>query len=91
VAYRCEGGEFEYGSIISLDFTKHLLAGDLAAAASLLPETDADPFIQALKAIVAGSRDRTLAAHPELDYRVAGEILFLLETLEKLQGPPTNG
>ena len=40
-------------------------------------------FIQALQAIVAGSRDRTLADTPELDYRMAAEILFLLETLEK--------
>ena len=43
-----------------------------------------------LKAIVAGGRDRTLANHPELHYRMAGEILFLLETLENLQRPPPS-
>jgi hypothetical protein len=41
------------------------------------------PFIQALQAIVDGSRDRTLADAPDLDYTMAAEILFLIETLEK--------
>ena len=71
--------------------TQHLLAGDPAAAASLLAELAADPdlpsyfrtFIQALQAIVAGSRDRTLADAPDLHYSMAAEILFLLETLER--------
>jgi hypothetical protein len=69
---------------------QHLLAGDSAAAASLLDEVaaipDAEwllPFIQALKSIVTGSRDRTLADSPDLDYKMAAEILFLIETLEK--------
>jgi hypothetical protein len=43
----------------------------------------AHPFIQALQAIVAGSRDRTLADAPDLNYTMAAEILFLIETLEK--------
>jgi hypothetical protein len=67
-----------------------LLAGDPAAAASLLQQLAADPeaawlrpFVQALQAIVAGSRDRSLADAPELDYTMVAEILFLLETLEK--------
>jgi hypothetical protein len=34
-------------------------------------------------AIVAGRRDRTLADAPDLDYTMAAEILFLIETLEK--------
>ena len=38
-----------------------------------------------LQAIVAGSRDRTLADAPELNYSMAAEILFLIETLEKLR------
>jgi tetratricopeptide (TPR) repeat protein len=33
----------------------------------------------------SGSRDRSLADIPGLDYRMAAEILFLLETLEKRQ------
>ena len=40
-------------------------------------------LIQPLQAIVAGSRDRTLADAPELNYGMAAEILFLIETLEK--------
>ena len=71
--------------------TQSLLAGDPAAAASLLQQLAADseaavaqsPFIRALQAIVAGSRDRTLADAPDLDYTMAAEILFLIETLEK--------
>ena len=46
------------------------------------------PFIHALQAIVAGSRDRTLADAPDLDYTMAAEILFLIETLEKAPPPP---
>jgi hypothetical protein len=41
------------------------------------------PFIHALQAITAGSRDRSLADAPELDYSMAAEILFLIETLDK--------
>jgi hypothetical protein len=39
-------------------------------------------LIPALQAIVAGSRDRTLADAADLDYTMAAEILFLIETLE---------
>jgi tetratricopeptide (TPR) repeat protein len=66
-------------------------AGNPAAAASLLQRLAATPratgpirtFIHAHQAIVAGSRDRTLANAPDLNFRLAAEILFLLETLEK--------
>ena len=40
-------------------------------------------YIRALQAIVAGSRDRALADAPELNFMMAAEILFLIETLEK--------
>ncbi len=40
-------------------------------------------FIRALQAIVAGSRDRTLADAPELDFTMAAEILFLIATLDR--------
>ena len=70
--------------------TQSLLAGDPAQAASLLqqllPRSEAagfGGFIRALQAIVAGRRDRTLADAPDLDYTMAAEILFLIETLEK--------
>ena len=91
LAYRRDGGENHYDDgRLCLAVTQPLLGGDLAAAASLLEEVAADsdfarllPFIQALQAIVAGSRDRTLADAPNLDITMAAEILFLIETLEK--------
>ena len=74
---------------IALAVTQSLLAGDPASAASLLQQQAPDweaagfgGFIRALQAIVAGSRDRTLADAPELDYTMAAEILFLIETQE---------
>ena len=90
--YRRDGGEnHNPDGRISLAVTQSLLAGDPAEAASMLQELAADPnvpshaqtFIRALQAIVAGSRDRSLADAPELDYAMAAEILFLIETLEK--------
>ncbi len=60
-------------------------------AGSLLQQLAAQPdsnpsfktYFRALQAIVAGSRDRTLADAPELDYTMSAEILLLIETLEK--------
>ena len=92
LAYRRDGGEnHDADGRICLAVTQPLLAGDPAAAASLLQQLAADPklpawlrpFIQALQAIVAGSRDRTLADAPDLHYTMAAEILFLLDKLEK--------
>ncbi len=92
LAYRRDGGENHYvDGRIGLAVTQHLLAGDPAAAASLLVERAARPdlpnslrtFVQSLQAIVAGGRNRTLADASDLGYRMAAEILFLLETLEK--------
>jgi tetratricopeptide (TPR) repeat protein len=93
VAYRRDGGEFEYPSMISLDVIQKLIAGDQVGAATQLQGLDRDPqldtstrsFIRVIQAIVAGSRDRSLADTPGLKYRMAAEILFLLETLEKLR------
>jgi tetratricopeptide (TPR) repeat protein len=91
VAYRRDGGENHYDDgRICLAVTEHLLAGDPADASSLLEGQAADPdlpayartFIQALQAIVAGSRDRSLADSPDLTYTMAAEILLLIETLE---------
>ncbi len=63
--------------------------GQAAEATALLHQIAADPraahlhpFTHALQAIVASSRDRTLADAPELDYTMAAEILLLIETLE---------
>jgi hypothetical protein len=91
LAYRRDGGEnHDTPGRICLAVTQPLLAGDPAAAASLLEELAARPdanasfqaYFRALQAIVAGSRDRTLADAPDLAYSMAAEILFLIETLE---------
>jgi len=91
LAYRRDGGENHYpDGRICLAVTQSLVGGDPAAAASLLqqeaPRYEATgflAFIQALQAIVGGSRDRALAEDPELDYTMAAEILLLIEALEK--------
>jgi len=91
LAYRRDGGEnHDDEGRLSLGLTEYLLTGNNAAAASLLQEVATDPnlattartFIRALQAIVGGSRDRTLADAQDLNYRMAAEILFLIETLE---------
>jgi tetratricopeptide (TPR) repeat protein len=90
LGYRRDGGENHHGDGgIGLAVTQALLNGEPGAAAAVLEECAADAdlsessFIQALQAIVAGSRDRTLADAPDLNYTMAAEILFLIETLEK--------
>ncbi|HYI08925.1 MAG TPA: tetratricopeptide repeat protein [Thermoanaerobaculia bacterium] len=92
LAYRRDGGENHYpDGRIGLTVTEALLEGDPAAAASFLGQIAANPalpeplrpFLQALQAIVAGSRDRSLADSADMDYTEAAEILFLLETLEQ--------
>ena len=91
LAYRRDGGE-NYSDSGRLVFavTQELRAGDSASAASFLHDHTAThrtaswrAVIHALQAIVTGSRDRTLADAPDLDYRMAAEILFLIETLDK--------
>jgi tetratricopeptide (TPR) repeat protein len=91
VAYRRNGGENDSGSgRLVLDMTKALHAGGTSVAAEFLDELAADPratgsfctFIQALQAVVKGSRDRRLANAPDLDYTMAAEVLLLIETLQ---------
>jgi tetratricopeptide (TPR) repeat protein len=93
LTYRRDGGENHAGSgRICLAVTQSLLADDAPTAASLLQQLAVHPnasgslgtFIRALQAIVAGSRDRSLADVPDLDYGMAAEILVLIETLEKV-------
>jgi hypothetical protein len=43
------------------------------------------PFIRALQSIVAGSRDCALSDDPKLKYKVAAELLFLMENPGKPQ------
>jgi tetratricopeptide (TPR) repeat protein len=92
LAYRRDGGEnHDAEGRISFAVTKSLLTGDAATAHSFLQQLAVDPnwtgslgaYPRALQVIVAGSRDRTLADAPDLNYGMATEILFLIETLEK--------
>ncbi|HRF61868.1 MAG TPA: tetratricopeptide repeat protein [Candidatus Competibacter sp.] len=92
LAYRRDGGENHDGpGRIAFAVNQTLLAGNPAEAASFLQQLAAHPeavgpfrtYIRALQAIVAGSRDRTLADAPDLDFGMATEILFLIETLGK--------
>ncbi|WP_292994356.1 TIR domain-containing protein [Nitrosomonas sp.] len=89
--YRRDGGKDHSDTArLALGVSQSLLAGDNAAATSLLhqqashfEEAGFGGFIHALQAIVAGNRDPALADAPDLHYTMAAEILFLIETLEK--------
>jgi tetratricopeptide (TPR) repeat protein len=90
LAYRRDGGENQSGSgRLALAIHQALASGNPAEAASLLQQLAADPdfsnqlpFLTALQAITAGSRDRCLAEDPALDYDEAAEVLLLIEALE---------
>jgi hypothetical protein len=92
LAYLRDGGEnHNPAGRLSLAVTQALRSGE--SAATLLQQRAADPeaaellpFIGALQAVVAGSRDPALADQPELDYAMAAEILLLIETLAGDQG-----
>ena len=88
-APRCcrDGGEnHDARGRFALAVPQSLRAGDPAAAASRLQQVAANPnlrshartFIRVPEAVVAGSRDRTLADVPDLDDVMAPEILFLI-------------
>jgi tetratricopeptide (TPR) repeat protein len=91
LAYRHAGGEnHEAAGRLSLVVSQSLLAGDPAGAASFLRQLASEPnaawlgpFIHALQAIIAGSRDRSLADAPNLTYMMTAEILLLIEALEE--------
>lgn len=90
LAYRRDGGENQTGSgRLALAVRQALASGDSAEATSLLQQLAADPdfanqlpFLTALQAITAGSRDRSLAEDPGLNYEEAAEVLLLIEALE---------
>ena len=94
LAYRRDGGENHYpAGRISLAVTQALRSGESAEVATLLQQLAAAPeaagllpFIGALQAVVAGSRDPALADQPELDFSMAAEILLLIESLGGEQG-----
>ncbi|HEX9982341.1 MAG TPA: TIR domain-containing protein [Thermoanaerobaculia bacterium] len=96
LAYRRDGGENHYGDgRLSAAVTEALLTGGPAAATALLEKQTVDPelpanarqFIQTLLDVVVGSRDHALADSPDLHYRMAAEILLLIEKLEKSDAP----
>jgi hypothetical protein len=90
LANRRDGGENrDAPGRISLAVTQALLVGAPAQAASPLQQQLArfekagfGGFIRALQAIAAGRRDRTLADASDLDFGMATEIPFLIETLD---------
>jgi len=94
LAYRRDGGENQFTSgRLALSVRQALASGDLAEAASSLQQLAADPraasmlpYLTALQAITAGSRDRSLAEDPALDYTQAAEVLLLIEALEAEAG-----
>jgi tetratricopeptide (TPR) repeat protein len=94
LAYRRDGGENQTRSgRLALAIREALASGNPAEAASLLQQLAADPraasmlpFLTALHAITAGSRDRSLAEDPALDYDDAAEVLLLIEALEAEAG-----
>jgi len=94
LAYRRDGGENQFTSgRLALFVRQALASGDLAEATSLLQQLAGDPdfanqlpFLTALQAITAGSRDRSLAEDPALDYDEAAEVLLLIEALEAEAG-----
>jgi tetratricopeptide (TPR) repeat protein len=94
LAYRRDGGENQTGSgRLALAVREALASGNPAEAASLLKQLAADPdfanqlpFLIALQAITAGSRDRSLAEDPGLSYDGAAEVLLLIEALEAEAG-----
>jgi tetratricopeptide (TPR) repeat protein len=94
LAYRRDGGENQSGSgRLALEVRQALASGDPGEATSLLQQLAADPqaasmlpFLTALQAITAGSRDRSLAEDPGLTYDQAAEVLLLIEALEAEAG-----
>jgi tetratricopeptide (TPR) repeat protein len=91
LAYRRDGGEnHNPDGRMSLAVAEKLRADDAAGAASFLGELSMHselpnrlrPFVPALQAIAAGSRDRSEAEAPELHYTSAAELLVLLDVLE---------
>jgi tetratricopeptide (TPR) repeat protein len=80
LAYRRDGGAslLEPGQWITGDPARMLTA--LQSAQDLEPSVRA--LIRPLQAILAGSRDQTLAEDPNLSYQDAAELLLLIERLQ---------
>ncbi|NJL28844.1 MAG: tetratricopeptide repeat protein [Thermoanaerobaculia bacterium] len=94
LAYRRTGSEnYTLGGQLATVLAEALNTGQTAEIAAQLaafrerPDLPGylKPMIPALQAILAGSRDPTLAADPTLNYDLAAEILLLLETLTAVE------
>lgn len=92
LAYRRDGGENHFADgDISLAVTPKLLAGNASGAIADLDEMLASPdlpdwlrqFVVALRVIADGSRDRNIAEAPDLLYRLAAELLWVIDALER--------
>jgi len=92
LAYRRAGGEnHSVTGRTTFAVTQALREGKEDTIRLMLKDLDDTPdldassrdFIKAIQAIINGSRDRTLADAESLNYMMAAEILFLIETLEK--------
>jgi tetratricopeptide (TPR) repeat protein len=96
LAYRRDGGENQnISGRLALAVRQALASGDPAEAASSLQQLTAEPawakhvpFLTALQAITSGSRDRSVAEDPALNFKEAAEVLLLIEAL---QGPEAGG
>ncbi|RZM81817.1 tetratricopeptide repeat protein [Leptolyngbya iicbica] len=95
LAYRQQGGYAQYGGGKLVDHVLGLLAQQqVDEVQSLFAELTNDPeapdslqrLIQAMVAILNGSRDPALAEDPALDYDDAAEVLWLIDRLAP-QGP----
>ncbi len=94
LAYRRDGAEnHQPQGRLALAVTEALRSGGPDSAGELLQQLAADaelpaelrPFVEALQAVVAGNRERSLADAPKLHYSMSAEILLLIETLESQQ------
>jgi hypothetical protein len=71
---------------------------DIPSLCSELVQLTSDPdfpasgkqLIQAMVAILSGSRDETLADDPALNYADAAEVLFLIQRLTPQAGQPNS-
>ncbi len=97
LAYRRDGGENHNGAgRLVFDMRERLAQGGLSAATAFLQQLATRPdfpvslhaFVQALQAVLNGSRDRNLANAPDLDYTMAAEILLLIENLDRPNPAP---
>ena len=89
LAYRRAGGDSQNNQIQYFSFVAEAVLEDAQEQAARqlndLVEPDDPPtftaLIRQLRAVLAGDRDPTLAADPELGYLAAAELRFLLDTL----------